>query len=330
VWTSRRPTRPAGQRVNAKGAFLPAFHDFAARAPRALLQLLAGRRSYAPQNLTVTGIIPSMPSHPAVLTPPSRLPKVKFLTERQLATLVKVTPETLRAWRRRGEMPPVAVGPEVDAFVARLKIRGRAPVCYRCSDVSAWLFGNGGPGGRPKPLPASAFDPANDRTAQLRRAGQAAKNAGDAAKEKRIRRQLTDLAKFAARLGFASPTAYEEWLKRGAPENELPPECRPDPDALIADDESCERLQLLSDTAIAKIRHVSPSVVTAERRRTEPLPPPQPAALGRTATPDHDARRAAALRRARELERALPVSTTTLHNEALQRRAEELGPIEGF
>jgi hypothetical protein len=274
----------------------------------------------------------SMGARPAKLTipKPAALPIGAFVTEAELARLVRVSPGTIRAWRRRGETPAPATGPEAEAFAESRRKSGSRPVCYRCSDVSAWLFGNGGPGGRPKPLPASAFDPANDRTAQLRRAGQAAKNAGDAAKEKRIRRQLTDLAKFAARLGFASPTAYEEWLKRGAPENELPPECRPDPDALIADDESCERLQLLSDTAIAKIRHVSPSVVTAERRRTEPLPPPQPAALGRTATPDHDARRAAALRRARELERALPVSTTTLHNEALQRRAEELGPIEGF
>jgi hypothetical protein len=64
-----------------------------------------------------------MPSHPAVLTPPTRLPRVP--TEAQLAHLVRVTPETLRAWRRRGEMPPFAVGPGVDEFVAGLKIRGR-------------------------------------------------------------------------------------------------------------------------------------------------------------------------------------------------------------
>jgi len=53
-------------------------------------------------------------------------------------------------------------------------------------------------------------------------------------------------------------------------------------------------------------------------------------ALGRSAAPNHNARRAAALHRARELERHLPVSATTLHKEALQRRAEELGPIDGF
>jgi hypothetical protein len=33
---------------------------------------------------------------------------------------------------------------------------------------------------------------------------------------------------------------------------------------------------------------------------------------------------------ARELQRHLPVSAITLRNEARQRRAEELGPIEGF
>jgi hypothetical protein len=58
---------------------------------------------------------------------------------------------------------------------------------------------------------------------QLRRAGQAAKNAGDAKKEARVRRLLTMNAKFAARLGFSSPTAYEDWLSRGSPEDELPP-----------------------------------------------------------------------------------------------------------
>jgi hypothetical protein len=41
-------------------------------------------------------------------------------------------------------------------------------------------------------------------------------------------------------------------------------------------------------------------------------------------------RRAADPRRVRELEQALPPSAITLHNEAFQRRAEELGPIEGF
>src|SRR5262249_46024939 len=154
-----------------------------------------------------------MPSHPAVLTPPTRLPKVRFVTEAQLAHLVRVTPETLRAWRRRGEMPPVAVGPEVDEFVKGLKVKGRAPVCYRISDVSAWLFGTGGPGGRPKELPASAYDPANDRTSHLR---MAAEWDSDPKTKQRILRQLTGQAKFVARLGFASPTEYEDWLKRGA------------------------------------------------------------------------------------------------------------------
>jgi hypothetical protein len=162
-----------------------------------------------------------MPKVPTLLTPPTKLPKVPFLTEAQVARLVKVSPETLRAWRRRGEMPPVAVGPARDEFVKSLKIRARHPIVYRCSDVSAWLFGTSGDG-RPPALPASAFDPANDQTMQLRRAGQAAKNAGDTKKEARVRRLLTMQAKFAARLGFASPTEYEDWLARGAPEDELP------------------------------------------------------------------------------------------------------------
>ena len=115
-----------------------------------------------------------MPSHPAVLTPPSRLPKVPLLTEAQLAHLCRVTPETLRSWRRRGEMLPIAVGPDVDEFGAGIKRRGPSPVCYRISDVSAWLFGKA-PDGRPLALPASAFDAENDQTMQLRRAGQAAK-----------------------------------------------------------------------------------------------------------------------------------------------------------
>src|SRR5262245_34936289 len=159
-----------------------------------------------------------MPSHPAVLTPPSRLPKVRFVTEAQLAHLVRVTPETLRAWRRRGEMPPIAVGPEVEEFIAEIKGRGPSPVCYRISDISAWLFGTGGPDGRPKPLPASAFDPAADRTSHLRMAAAATP---DPKEKKRLLRQLTGQAKFAARLGFKSPTEYEDWLKRGAPEDEL-------------------------------------------------------------------------------------------------------------
>jgi hypothetical protein len=214
-----------------------------------------------------------MPSHPTVLTPPSRLPKVKFLTERQLATLVKVTPETLRAWRRRGEMPPIAEGPEVQEFIAGIKGRGRKPVCYPISSISAWLFGTGSPGGRPKPLPASAFDPAADRTSHLR---MAAEGTPDPKEKQRILRQLSGQAKLVARLGFASVSDYEDWVSRGSPEDELPPECRAEPDAPIVDDDSSERLQLQSDAAIAKIRHVSQSVITAERRRVEPTSPPQP------------------------------------------------------
>src|SRR5215831_10150108 len=129
-----------------------------------------------------------MPSQPAVLTPSSRLPKVLFVTEAQLAHLVRVTPETLRAWRRRGEMPQIAVGPEVEEFVAGLKRRGPRAICYRISDVSAWLFGTGGPAGRPKELPASAFDPAADRTSHLR---MAAEGTSDPKKKKRILRQLS-------------------------------------------------------------------------------------------------------------------------------------------
>jgi hypothetical protein len=41
-------------------------------------------------------------------------------------------------------------------------------------------------------------------------------------------------------------------------------------------------------------------------------------------------RRAADPRRERELEQALPPSAITLHNEALQRRAEELGRCPDF
>ena len=163
-----------------------------------------------------------MPSLPAVITPPTRLPKQPFVTEAQLAHLVRVTPETLRAWRKRGEMPPVAGGSERDEFCRGLKVHGRWPVCYRISDISAWLFGTGGQGGRPAPLPASAWDAVNDQTMQLRRAGQAAKNAGDAKQEARARRLLTQRAKFFARLGFSSPTAYENWLAHGAPLEELP------------------------------------------------------------------------------------------------------------
>src|SRR5215831_12434770 len=214
-----------------------------------------------------------MPKRPALLTPPARLPKVSFVTEAQLAHLLRVTPETLRSWRRRGEMPPIAVGPEVDEFVAGLRRRGPKAICYAISDVSAWLFGNGGKGGRPKELPASAFDPALDRTGQIRMAAEATPNL----KEKdRLRRQLTGQAKFVARLGFASVSDYEDWLKRGAPEDELPPECRAEPDAAGEDDPSIERLSQRTDTAIAKMRGVSPRVVTAERRRAEPPPPPQP------------------------------------------------------
>ena len=62
-----------------------------------------------------------MPKNPTSIIPPARLPKVFFVTEAQLAHLVRVTPETLRAWRRRGEMPPIAVGPEVDKFVAAVE-----------------------------------------------------------------------------------------------------------------------------------------------------------------------------------------------------------------
>jgi len=138
-------------------------------------------------------------------------------------------------------------------------------------------------------LAASAFDPENDRTMQLRAAGQASKNAGDVKAEKKIRRQLTDVAKFATRLGFSSPTEYEDWLVRGAPEDELPPECRTNPDAPIVDDDSSERLQRRTDAAIEKAQGVSTNTLTAERHRENrhdanrlpssaapPAPPPAP------------------------------------------------------
>ena len=54
------------------------------------------------------------------------------------------------------------------------------------------------------------------------------------------------------------------------------------------------------------------------------LPPWQMFALGPNAAPNHSTRRGAPLRRARELEPHLPVSAI-LHNEALRRRAKELG-----
>jgi hypothetical protein len=217
-----------------------------------------------------------MGARPAKLTipKPAAMPKVPFVTEAELARLVKVSPGTIRAWRRRGETPAPATDPEAQAFAESRRKSGSPPVVYRCSDVSAWLFGKAADG-RPPALPASTFDPANDRTMQLRRAGQAAKNAGDKVAEKRIRRKLTDIAKFAARLGFDSPTAYEDWLARGAPEDELPPECRRAEGPLV-DDPSIERLQRRTDAAIAKRRGVSPRTITAERRRAEPPPPSQP------------------------------------------------------
>jgi hypothetical protein len=136
-------------------------------------------------------------------------------------------------------------------------------------------------------------------------------------------------AKFAARLGFASPTEYANWIARGAPEDELGPACRPDHDAPLVDEEDSERLQLQSDAAIAKMRGVSPNVVTAERKRLEPPPPPQPPQDPKP-DPDIAARRETALKRARELEAALPRSAISRHLEEWNRRAAELGPIPGF
>jgi hypothetical protein len=214
-----------------------------------------------------------MGARPTKLTipKPAAMPKEPFVTEAELARLVKVSPGTIRAWRRRGETPAPATGLDAEAFAESRRKSGSPPVVYRCSDVSAWIFGKAADG-RPPELPASAFDPRNDRTMQLRRAGQAAKKAGDTTAEKRVRRQLTNTARLAARLGFSSPTGYEDWLARGAPEDELPPECRSDPEPPVEDDPSIEKLQLRSDAAIAKMRGVSPRVVTAERRRTESRP----------------------------------------------------------
>jgi hypothetical protein len=58
--------------------------------------------------------------------------------------------------------------------------------------------------------------------------------------------------------------------------------------------------------------------------------PPEAPVTAQVAPPTTPADRQAVTVFERELERHFPVSTTTLHNEALQRRAEELGPIEGF
>jgi len=217
-----------------------------------------------------------MGARPAQITIPEKMPRSRFVTEAQLAALVKITPRTIRSWRSRGEAPPIATGPEAEEFAKEMHTRGRLPTVYRVADVSAWIFGVGGPGGLPKPLPASAFDPALGRTGQIRMAAEATP---DLEAKDRLRQQLTMVAKKAASLAFKSPTAYEDWLKRGAPEDELPPECRAAPDAPIVDDDSSERLQLRSDAAIAKIRGVSPRVVTAERKRAEPLSPPQPPSL---------------------------------------------------
>jgi len=227
----------------------------------------------------------------ATFTVPSlaEMPRSRFVTEAQLAALLQVTRETLRSWRRRGEMPPVATDPEAEAFAASQRTRGKLPTVYRVADISAWLFGDDGPDGRPAPMPASAFDPANDRTDQLRRAAEATP---DPKEKKRLLRQLTGQAKLVARLGFSSPTADEDWLARGAPEGELPAEVRAareavlheacDPDAPLADEQDSERLQLRSDAAIAKMRGVAPNVVTAERRHAEP-PRPRGSAVTRPA-----------------------------------------------
>jgi hypothetical protein len=273
-----------------------------------------------------------MGARPTELTipKPAQMPKEGFVTEAELARLVQFSAGTIRAWRRRGETPVPATGPEAEAFAESRRKRGSPPIVYRCSDVAAWLFGKAADG-RFSQLPASAFDPANDRTMQLRRAGQAAKNAGDTAREKRIRRKLTDVAKFAARLGFDSPTAYEAWIARGSPEEELPPECRPDAEIPLIDDESSERLQQRTDASIAKMRGVSLKVVTAERRRAKPPPPPPPLTVpAPDAQPDIAARREAALKRARELEAAFPRSASSRHIEEWNRLADELGPLPGF
>ena len=52
-------------------------------------------------------------------------------------------------------------------------------------------------------------------------------------------------------------------------------------------------------------------------------------ALSRSAAPNHNARRAAALRRAPEPS-PFPVSAITRHIEEWNRRAAEMEPIEGF
>ena len=165
-----------------------------------------------------------MGARPAKLTipKPAKMPKGAFVTEAELARLVKVTPGTIRAWRRRGETPAPTTGPEAEAFAESRRKSGSRPIVYRCSEVAAWLFGKAADGRPPDP-PASAFDPTNDRTMQLRRAVEATL---DPKEKKRIRRQLTRQAQFVSRLGFDSPTAYEAWLARGAPEGELPAEVR--------------------------------------------------------------------------------------------------------
>jgi hypothetical protein len=47
----------------------------------------------------------------------------EFITERALAALLQVKGETLRSWRRRGELPPVTVGEDAERY-AKAEARG--------------------------------------------------------------------------------------------------------------------------------------------------------------------------------------------------------------
>jgi len=85
-----------------------------------------------------------MGARPAQITIPEKMPRSRFVTEAQLAALVKVTPRTIRSWRSRGETPPIATGPEAEEFAKEMHTRGHLPTVYRVVDVSAWIFGDGG------------------------------------------------------------------------------------------------------------------------------------------------------------------------------------------
>lgn len=62
------------------------------------------------------------------MTSAAPLPEERFLSTKELAELLRLKEQTLRAWRLRGDGPRY------------IKLGGpKAPVVYRWSDVEAWL-----------------------------------------------------------------------------------------------------------------------------------------------------------------------------------------------